>query len=343
PGRMKILLVGFGVVGRAVVNLLEEQRAALYARHGLSPVIVGVIDSKGAAEAPEGLDPAALLAAKEKHGTVAAVEHHGVRDARDVEIIAESEAQLLIEATPTTVRTPGPSLERLKAAFRTGKHVVCVNKAPLAVAFPALQELSRHNQTEFRYSGTVGGGTPVLAFAQECIRGNEAVAVRAILNGTTNFILTRMDKDGWDFDRALQEAQRLGYAEADPSADVDGVDAATKLVILANGVLGRPCTLSDVRIQGIRGLAKERIDAARKAGKAVKLIAHVAKNDLSVSPQEVAADSPLNVGGSLNCLSLELKTGGEISLIGRGAGGPETATAILRDLIDIWHTVGGAK
>jgi homoserine dehydrogenase len=340
---MKILLVGFGVVGRSVVQLLEEQRGSLYSKHGLSPLLVGVIDSKGAAEAPGGLDVAALLEAKEKHGTVAALEHHGVRDARDADIIAESEAQLVIEATPTTVKTPGPSLERLKAAFRTGKHVVCVNKAPLAVAFPALQELSRHNRTEFRFSGTVGGGTPVLALAQECIRGNEVISVRAILNGTTNFILTRMDKDGWDFDKALAEAQRLGYAEADPSSDVDGIDTATKIVILANGVLGRPCTISDVKIQGIRGLPKARVEAARKAGKAVKLIARVSNEGLSVSPEEVPADAPLNVGGSLNCLSLELKTGGEVSLVGRGAGGPETATAILRDLIDIWHTIGSAR
>ena len=94
------------------------------------------------------------------------------------------------------MRSPLPTLERLKAAFRSGKHVISVNKGPLAVAFPALQELSRHNRVEFRFSGTVGGGTPVLAFAQECIRGNEVVSVRAILNGTTNFILARMDREG---------------------------------------------------------------------------------------------------------------------------------------------------
>jgi homoserine dehydrogenase len=336
---MRILLSGFGVVGRATLQLLEERRAELYRGHGLTPTIVGVIDSKGAAISPTGLDLRALLSCKEQAGTVAAYPAHGIQGAPDADLIAESEAQLVVEATPTTVRTPGPSMERLKAAFRTGKHVICVNKAPLAVAFPALQELSRHNKTEFRYSGTVGGGTPVLAFAQECVRGNEAIAVRAILNGTTNFILSRMDKDRWDFDRALAEAQRLGYAEADPSADVDGIDTATKIVILANGVLGRPCTLADVRIQGIRGLPQERIEEARKAGKVVKLIAKVSKDGLSVAPEEVAADSPLNVGGSLNCLSLELKTGGEVSLVGRGAGGPETATAILRDLLDLWHTI----
>jgi homoserine dehydrogenase len=340
---MKILLVGFGVVGRSVVQLLEEQRATLYSKHGLSPTIVGVLDSRGAAICESGFQAADLLEAKEKRGTVGALPHHGVTEARDVDLIAESDAQLVVEATPTTVKTPGPALERLKAAFRTGKHVVCVNKAPLAVAFPALQELSRHNRVEFRYSGTVGGGTPVLALAQEVIRGNEIVSVRAILNGTTNFILTKMDRENWDFDRALAEAQRLGYAEADPSSDIDGIDTATKIVILANGVLGRSCTLADVRIQGIRGLESSRIRDARQRGNVVKLIARVSEGGLSVFPEEVAADSPLNVGGSLNCLGLELRTGGEIALVGRGAGGPETATAVLRDLIDIWHTIGSAQ
>jgi homoserine dehydrogenase len=340
---MKILLVGFGVVGRSTLELLEEQRAKLYSRHGLTPLLVGAIDSKGAAVSPSGLDVRTLLEVKEKHGSVGAYPAHGVTGAKDSDLIAASEAQLVIEATPTTVKIPGPSLERLKAAFRTGKHVVCVNKAPLAVAFPALQELSRHNRRQFRYSGTVGGGTPVLALAEEVARGSEITAVRAILNGTTNFILTRMDKDGWDFDTALKEAQRLGYAEADPSADVDGIDTATKIVILANGVLGRPCTIADVKITGIRGVAKSRVDAAKAAGQAVKLIARISPEGLSVAPEEVPADSPLNVGGSLNCLSLTLKTGGDVSLIGRGAGGPETATAVMRDLIDIWHTMESAR
>lgn len=334
---MKILVSGFGVVGRATVELLDQQRSMLYRKHGLAPSIVGVIDSKGAAISSTGLDVPLLIAAKEKQGTVAAYPAHGVRDAKDVDLIAASDADLLIEATPTTVKTPGPSMERLKAAFRTGKHVVCVNKAPLAVAFPALQELSRHNGCQFRYSGTVGGGTPVLALAEEVVRGAEVAAVRAILNGTTNFILSKMDKEAWTFDQALAEAQKLGYAEADPSADVDGIDTATKIVILANGVLGRPCTIADVRIEGIRGVKKERVDAAKKAGKTVKLIARLGAAGLSVGPEEVATDSPLNTGGSLNCLALELKTGGEIFLVGRGAGGPETATAILRDLLDIWH------
>ena len=135
-----------------------------------------------------------------------------------------------------------------------------MNKAPLAVAFPALQELSRHNRAEFRYSGTVGGGTPMLAMAQESVRGDEVLSMRAILNGTCNYILWKMDQEGLEFDAVLQEAIKLGYAETDPSADIDGIDTATKLVILANGVLGRACTLADLAVKGIRGMVFERVE-----------------------------------------------------------------------------------
>ncbi|HYE99533.1 MAG TPA: homoserine dehydrogenase, partial [Planctomycetota bacterium] len=124
---------------------------------------------------------------------------------------------------------------------------------------------------------------------------------------------------------------------------VDGIDTATKIVILANGVLDRPCTIADVKIEGIRGVARARVEAAKAKAQVVKLIARIGDEGLSVRPEEVAADAPINVGGSLNCLSLELATGGEISLVGRGAGGPETATAILRDLLDIWHSLGSAR
>jgi homoserine dehydrogenase len=339
---MRILLVGFGVVGQALARLLQAHGSRFYRQHGLALNLVGVMDSRGTALDPHGLDIQALLDAKQRHGTVAAVPVSGIGGLADTDVIAESDAQVVVEATPTSIAAPGASLERLKAAFRTGKHVVCVNKGPLAVAFPALQELARHNHVEFRFSGTVGGGTPVLKFADECVRGDSVVAVRAVLNGTTNFILWYMEHHRQDFAAALAEATRLGYAERDPSADVDGIDAATKLVILANGVLGRPCRLCDVAITGIRGVTRERIEEARARQRVIKLIAEL-DGGLSVAPREVASDSPLNVPANLNAICLELKTGGEVALVGRGAGGPETATAILRDLIDIWHSARSAR
>lgn len=333
---MRLLLAGFGVVGRALAELLEAQRAALYREHGCAPRVVGVMDSAGAAFDDRGLDAAELIAVKARDGTVGALPGHGVTRVRDAAWIAASDADLLIETTPTAIREPGPAIARLRAAMSTGKHVVCVNKAPLAVAFPALRELARHNGVAFRFSGTVGGGTPMLAFATECARGNRVARIRGVLNGTTNFILWRMAGTGEDFDAALAEATRLGYAERDPSADVDGIDAATKLVIVANAVLGRPCALGDVAVTGIRGVTRADIEAARSEGRTVKLIVEIGER-LRVGPDTVPAGSPLDVPANLNALSLELETGGEVTLVGRGAGGRETATAIVRDLIHVWH------
>lgn len=238
--------------------------------------------------------------------------------------IEEVEADVLIEAAPTNLKDPQPAVERLRAAFRTGKHVVCVNKAPLAVAMPALQELARYNRVQFRFSGTVGGGTPVLDWAARCAEGDEILGARAILNGTTNYILSRMEEDV-GFDAALAEAQAKGYAEKDPSMDVDGIDTAIKLVILANAVMGRRAVLSDVSIRGIR---------EARAGS--RLIGEIGEQ-LSVAPREVDPRSPMAVRGTLNAVTLTLKNTHEVTLVGRGAGGRETATAVLRDLLTIWH------
>ncbi len=336
---MRIFLVGFGVVGRSLAQLLLDNHRALYDTSALSPRLVGVVDRGGAAVSEYGLDATDLLAAKDESGTVAGVPVHGVTGVDAEQLIADSDADVVVEAAPSRIDAPAGAMNNIKTAFRTGKHVISVNKAPLAVAMPALLELADYNGVQFRYSGTVGGGTPMLALAQECARGDEVVRIRAILNGTTNFILSRMHELKSGFDSALAEAIDLGYAETDPSADIDGIDAATKVVILANLILGRRATLSDVAVEGIRGLATERIADAERGGNVLKLIGEIG-DSLSVSPQMVPAGSPLDVPANLNAITLTLRSSGDVTLIGRGAGGVETATAVLRDMLDIWRTVG---
>jgi homoserine dehydrogenase len=336
---MRIMLAGFGVVGRALAIMLDERGGELYRRYGLQPRLVGVLDRGGAAVSESGLSAAELIAAKEAHGTVAALPARGEKGADPEAIIDGSDADVLVVATPSALANPTPDIGLLKAGFRSGKHAVSVNKAPLAVAMPALLELARYNRREFRFSGTVGAGTPVLAFARECAKSDPIQRVLAVLNGTTNFILWRMHTAGAAFDDALAEAQRLGYAETDPSTDIDGIDTATKVVILANHVLGRSLRLADVAISGIRGLGRDAIEAARRHGRVVKLVGEIAER-LSVAPQEVEAGGGLDVPSSLNAVSLTLRSGSEVTLRGRGAGGPETATAIVRDLIDIWNVMG---
>ncbi len=338
---MKIAIVGFGVVGQALVRLLRERSGELYRRHGFAPRIVAAIDTRGAALSAQGLDMAALLRTKASDGTVATLPDCGVSRLDNEQVIAECGAHVLVEATPSSLRDPQPAIRHLKAAFRAGLHVVSVNKVPLAVAFPGLRELADYNRVMFRFSGTVGAGLPVLALAQQCALGDEILSVRAVLNGTTNYILWRMHEAGLDFAAALAEAVRLGYAETDPSADVDGVDTAMKTVIFANVVLDRAATLADVQVAGIRDLPRERIATAAAAGRRVKLLAELGEK-LRVGPQEIEAHGPLDVPANLNAVSLSLRHGGEVTLRGPGAGGVETATGVLRDLLDIWHALGSA-
>lgn len=329
---MRVVLLGFGAVGRAFANLLSAPREQTPAIGDVPVELVGVVDSGGAAVSPHGLDPRALLAAKAAYGTVASAGRLGDRSKTVAHALqaVDIEADVLVDATPSALRDPAEAIARIETALAGGKHVVTVNKAPLAWAFPRLMGLALQHGKQLRYSGTVGAGTPVLALARECAHGDEVRYVRAVLNGTTNFVLSRMHA-GAAFDDALAEAQRLGYAEADPAADVDGWDTAAKLVILANAVLGRAVTLDDVDITGIRGVTPAQIREAEQRDEVVRLVGEIADR-LTVSPQTVPVHDPLDVPASRNAVTLTLRHAGEVTLVGNGAGGTETATAILRDL-----------
>ncbi|MCX8191193.1 MAG: homoserine dehydrogenase, partial [Nitrososphaerales archaeon] len=251
------------------------------------------------------------------------------------------EADVVIEATPTNIKDGEPALSHIIKAIRMGMHVISTNKGPFALAFPIIHELAEHNGVQLRFSGTVGGGTPILQFAKKCLRGDEIISIRGVLNGTTNYILTRME-EGYPFDQALKEAQRLGIAETDPSLDIDGIDSAAKLVILANWVMKRRVTLKDVLIKGLREVNREDLITLLKQGKTIRLIAS-ANDKIEVSPTQISLDDPLNIKGTLNAVTFSSKYAGDETIIGRGAGGLETASAVLRDLIDIKFSLIGSE
>jgi homoserine dehydrogenase len=217
--------------------------------------------------------------------------------------------------------------------MKLGMHVISVNKGPLAIAFPSLMELAIYNQVQFRFSGTVGGGTPILDYAKNSLQGEQITSFAGILNGTTNYILTNM-AHGMSYAQALKDAKSLGYVEADESLDLDGFDAAAKLVILANWIMGMKVTLEDVKRTGIRKVTLDDVKRAAKKKMAIKLIASCNK-ELEVSPKELPIDDPLCVNGTLNAISFTSEHSGTQTIIGKGAGGTETASAILRDLLDI--------
>ncbi|MGB9959286.1 MAG: homoserine dehydrogenase [Candidatus Bathyarchaeales archaeon] len=331
---MRIILVGYGVVGQSLTRLFINRKAELAKNYGFRPRVVAIADRGGVAVNPKGLDLEKILQVKAEKRTVAADTVCGHPNMRVLDVIESVEAEALVEASPTNVKDGEPALSHIKSAFKAGKHVVTSNKGPLALALPALTELAEHNKVYFRFSGSVGAGTPILEFAKKCLYGEKIVSIRGILNGTTNYILTEMAEKRVAFNEALEKAKKLGYAEADPSMDIDGIDTACKIVILANWAMGKKVTLKDVQIKGIRNVTIKDIEEAAKNNCLVKLVGS-ANGKLEVKPENVPKESPLAVSGTLNAVTFTSEFAGEQTIIGRGAGGVETASAILRDLLDI--------
>lgn len=329
---MRLIICGFGTVAQSLAKLLVSRSDDLYAKYGIKPRIVAVFDKKGGAVESSGLDLNRLVEVKKKYGTVK--RYNKTKKQRSgLDIINNVEADVLIETTASNYKDAEPGMSHIVAAMKNGMHVISVNKGPLALAFPSLMELAAYNQVLLRFSGTVGGGTPILDYAKNSLRGEQITSFAGILNGTTNYILTNM-ASGMRFAAALKDAKSKGYVEADESLDLDGYDAAAKLVILANWIMGMSVTLPDIKRTGIRGVSTKDIKEAARKKCAVKLIASCNK-ELVVGPREIPLDDPLCVNGTLNAISFTSEHSGTQTIIGKGAGGTETASSILRDLLDI--------
>ena len=329
---MRIILCGFGVVGQSLVKLFDSRSEDLYAKYGLKPRVVGVFDSKGSAVDTSGLELERLIEVKKKFGTVKNYANTK-NNMSGIDMIKNLDADVVIETTASNYKDAEPGMTHITTAMKRRMHVISVNKGPLALAFPSLMELATYNQVIFKFSGTVGGGTPILDYAKNSLRGERITSFSGILNGTTNYILTNM-ANGSSFVTALKDAKDKGYVEADESLDLDGLDAAAKLVILANWVMDMKVTMPDINCKGIRNVTTDDIKKARKNNCAVKLIASCNK-ELRVEPKEVSVDDPLCVNGTLNAIAFTSEHSGTQTIIGKGAGGMETASSILRDLLDI--------
>ncbi|MEW6043826.1 MAG: homoserine dehydrogenase [Thermoproteota archaeon] len=329
---MRLVVCGFGTVAQSLAKLLVSRSDDLYAKYGMMPRIVGVFDTKGGIIDSSGLDLNKLVEIKKKHGTVRKY-NDSKKKLDGLDTINNVDADVLIETTASNYKDAEPGMSHIIAAMKKGMHVITVNKGPLALAFPSLMELATYNHVLLRFSGTVGGGTPILDYAKNSLRGEQITSFAGILNGTTNYILTNMAR-GMSFATALKDAKSKGYVEADESLDLDGYDAAAKLVILANWIMGMKVTMPDINRTGIRKVTTADIKNAAKKKAAIKLIASCNK-DLIVAPREVSLEDPLCVNGTLNAISFTSEHSGTQTIIGRGAGGTETASAILRDLLDI--------
>jgi homoserine dehydrogenase len=295
----KVGLLGHGTVGGAFAELLEERADAIEATVGRRPEIVGVL----------------------------------TRSRGDFEEI--------LEASDLVVELMGgldPARDYVTRALHAGKHVVTANKQLLSQHGEELWEASREAQVTLRFEAAVAGVVPVIRVLQESLAAAHVDRLHGIVNGTTNFILTRMAETGASYDDALAEAQRLGYAEADPTEDVNGKDAAAKMAILARLAFNTPVHLDDVRYEGIEHITGEDMEYARELGLGLKLIGTAERIDGGVSvrvhPAFLYGDHPLaSVSGPFNAVTIESQAITEITLSGPGAGGPQTASAVLGDVI----------
>lgn len=334
---MRLILLGFGVVGQSFVKLLLSHSTDLYNDYGIKPKVVACADHKGIVSCNQGLDLDRLLNVKKKKRSV--IQYGSNTDTSGIlDVIENIDAEVVIELTPTNITNGEPGKTHIIAAMKSGKNVITVNKGPLALEFPSLMELAEYNRIAFKFSGTVGGGTPILEFAKRCLRGDRIISFEGILNGTTNYILSKM-YEGLNFTQALRDASEKGYAEKDSTLDIDGYDAVAKLVIASNLVMNMKSTMSDVVRTGIRDVQPTQVMNERKKGNAIKLIASCDGKNLVVEPKPVSTKDPICVDGILNAVTFTCQHSGQQTIIGKGAGGMETASSILRDLIDIRNMI----
>ncbi len=326
---MKAFICGFGTIGQSVAKVIAEKQEFFKDRYGETLLVVGALDSRSFANDPNGLDVDVLLERKKQKGTVGEQVYREIKDALD-----SVDFDILIEVTATDINNGGVGLENIKYALKHDKDVVTANKGPLALRYKELMTLADEHNRYLLFEGTVGGAMPIINLNKYDLAGQKIKSIRGIFNGTCNYILTKMDS-GQPFEQALKEAQQQGYAEADPTNDVEGYDSACKIVILANSIFGRNVTFKDVDITGITTINSDAIALAKSNDMVIRLIGEVSATKLEVAPRLIPRGHPLSLPGTLNTAEIVTEYAGPITVSGIGAGGIETASAILSDLIDI--------
>ncbi|MCG3227009.1 MAG: homoserine dehydrogenase [Candidatus Heimdallarchaeota archaeon] len=336
----KIAFIGFGVVGQGLAEIFVEQEAFLKEKYNFNFKVVAISDTmKGSVYDKNGLDIQNLLELVKSTGKIDSYQN-GIKGWDSLKTITDTNANLILEVAWTDLKTGEPAMTHVKTALKNKKHVVMTNKGPIALAVRELLQIAKENNVEMRYEGTVLSGTPALNLGLYNLAGSGITEARGIVNGTTNYILTEMER-GLSYEDALKQAQELGYAEADPTADVEGYDALGKIVILANTVMGASLHKDEPPCEGITKITSEDIAKAKEEGFRWKLIAGaVIKDDGSVEayvkPEKIPLEHPLaNIMGPTNALTYTTKYLGDVTIVGPGAGRAPTGFALLTDILDI--------
>ena len=316
--KIKLGLLGLGNIGTGTCQLLDMNRSEIESSVGAGVEIVKILkrnkSKKGAADVPDELittDPD--------------------------EIFNDPEIDIVIEL----IGGIEPATSYMIRAMENGKHVVTANKAAVAANYRRLMDTAAANNVQIRFEASVGGGIPILGTITEPLSANKFEEVLGIVNGTTNYILTMMTSEGLDYETALKDAQAQGFAEADPTADVEGIDAANKLSILIALLFDKYVAPEDIPTTGITHITKEKIEEARENGCKIKLIAHAKRLEdgsieYEVRPMHISVSHPLaNINKEFNAVFVKGNAVGDLMFYGKGAGPLPTGSAVMGDVIEI--------
>lgn len=338
---VRIALSGFGKVGKQFVSILKEKKDKIYKKYHLDLKLVTVLGNKCGIHVPEGINLDVLLDAGEgspalmKTG-IASEKLGGSRG------LDATNAHVLVEATPTNIVDAQPALSHILAAIEKKMNVVSLTKGPLVIAFDEIIQKCQENSVNLKYSGATAAALPTIDIGNYSLVGCEIKEISGVLNGTTNYVLTKMTEEEVSYEVALEEAIRVGIAEKNHQLDTGGFDTACKVLILANSLMGCTKTLKDVRIEGIEKVSLDRIREAKKKNCIIKLIGNAKKvgSDvvIEVQPKEVKHEDILaKVRLKDKAVVFDTDLMGKIAAIGGGSDPRAAAAAALKDVINIFR------
>lgn len=339
---IRVVICGMGRVGQAFLGLLIQKQEYLKERYDLEPKLVAAVDIGGAAVSPRGLPLEDLAGHLKRGGRVEEMAKFGKKTLSGKEVLSSIPCDLLVETTPTNIKDGEPAMTHIRTALNQGRHVVTAAKGPLVLRYAELKSLSEKHKARLMISAATAAALPTLDVGLSCLAGTEVLSAEGILNGTTNYILTRMHEEGTPYHDALAEAQKMGVAEPDPSLDVEGRDTANKILLIANEVFQAGLSLKDIPVEGITRVSPEDIQRAKQEGKVIKLIGKAERKEgkvsASVAPMALLLAHPLaSVRGTEKAISYLTDTMDRVTVSGGKSNPVGAAAALLKDIIRIYR------
>lgn len=340
----RVILTGFGTVGREFCQLIVKTTQQLKEKYKLQFQVVGIVGRSGLLYEEDGINLEQLLAFGRGSEALSTYAHENNIRIRTANLEDEDiQADILVEATPTNITDGEPGLGYILAAINKGMDIVSISKGALVTNFQKIKQAAEERQVRLRYSGATAAALPTIDIGEYSLIGSEIEQIEGILNGTTNYILTEMHETGSSFEEALRKAQEKGIAETDPTLDIEGIDAACKIVLITNSLLGTSFKVEDVERTGITGITKEEISAAKEQGKSIKLIAKATNKHgqvhIQVAPEVIGPDHPFyGVHGTTKGILFRTDYLGTICVTGGASNPVATAAAALKDCLNLYRS-----